>query len=87
MLPKSMGHKTKMHLQGVPPKHSTNIITIPFLIVYSHLSNKRGGLNKRDGGGVCAKLAKSLNVEAGINVESGIFWKILVHIPNVFNAH
>ena len=64
-----MGHKTKMHLQGVPPKHSTNILTIPFLIVYSHLSNKHGGLNKHGGG---AKFAKSLNMEAVANVEGGI---------------
>ena len=33
---------------------------------YSHLSNKRGGWNKRGGG---AKFAKSLKVEVGINVE------------------
>ena len=39
---------------------------------YSHLSNKRGGWNKHGGG---AKFAKSLNVEVGINVEGGIFWK------------
>ena len=37
---------------------------------YSHLFNKRGGWNKREGG---AKVAKSLNVEVGI------FWKKLVH--------
>ena len=30
---------------------------------YSHLSNKRGGLNKRGAG---AKVAKSINVEVGI---------------------
>ena len=35
---------------------------------YSHLSNKRGGWNKRGGG---AKIAKSLNVERVINI---IFW-------------
>ena len=46
--------------------------TIGFL-VYSHLSNNRGGWNKR--GGV-AKLAKSLNVEGGI------FLKKLVHKSN-----
>ena len=45
----------------------------------SHLSNKRGGWNKHGGG---AKLAKSLNVEVGINVEGGIFWKKLVHNSN-----
>ena len=39
---------------------------------YSHLSNNRGGWNKRGGG---AKVAKSLIVEVGINVEGGIFWK------------
>ena len=32
----------------------------------SHLSNKRGGWNKHGGE---AKIAKSLNVEAGIRVE------------------
>ena len=37
-------------------------------ILYSHLSNKRGGWNKRGGE---AKIAKSLNAEAGINVEMG----------------
>ena len=37
---------------------------------FSHLSNKRGGWNKREGG---AKVAKSLNVEVGINVEGRIF--------------
>ena len=35
---------------------------------YSHLSNKRRGWNKRGGE---AKIAKSLNMEAGINVEVG----------------
>ena len=40
---------------------------------YSHLFNKRGG---------GAKVAKSLNVEVGINVEGGIFWKKLVHNSN-----
>jgi len=41
--------------------------------VYSHLSNNRGGWNKRGGS---AKVAKS------INVEGGIFWKKLVHKCN-----
>ena len=50
-----------------------------YCLRYSHLSNKRGGLNKRGGG---AKVAKSLNMEVGINVEGGIFWKKLVHISN-----
>jgi hypothetical protein len=31
-----------------------------------------GGWNKRGGG---TKVAKSLNVEVGINVEGGILWK------------
>ena len=42
------------------------------LSVYSHLFNKRGGWNKHGGG---AKVAKSLNVELGINEEGGIFGK------------
>ena len=37
-------------------------------IRYSHLSDNRGGWNKRGGG---AKVAKSINVEAGITVEVG----------------
>ena len=41
--------------------------------MYSHLSNNRGG---------GAKVAKSINVEVGINVEGGIFWKRLVHKCN-----
>ena len=43
------------------------------LLCYSHLFNKRGG---------GAKVAKSLNVEVGINVEGGIFWNKLVHNSN-----
>ena len=39
---------------------------------YYHLFNKRGAWNKRGGG---AKVAKSLNVELGINEEGGIFGK------------
>ena len=46
------------------------------LIIYSHFFNKRGGWNKHGGG---AKVAKSLDMEVGINVEGGIFWKKLVH--------
>ena len=46
---------------------------------YSHLSNYRGGWNKHGGG---AKVAKSINVEVGINVEGVIFWKILVYKCN-----
>ena len=44
-----------------------------FFISYSHLSNNRGGWNKRGGS---AKSAKS------INVEGGSFWKKLVHKCN-----
>ena len=44
-----------------------------FVVMYSHLSNKRGG---------GAKFAKSLNVEVGINVEGGILWKKLMHNSN-----
>ena len=46
---------------------------------YSHLFTKCGGWNKPGGG---AKVAKSLNVEVGINVEGEIFWKKLVHKCN-----
>ena len=38
------------------------------MAIYSHLSNNRGGWNK---GGGEAKIAKSLNVEAGMNMEVG----------------
>ena len=41
-----------------------------FVAMYSHLSNNPRGWNKRGGG---AKVAKSIIVEVGINVESGIF--------------
>ena len=50
-----------------------------FVVFISHLINKRGAWNKRGGG---AKFAKSLNVEVGINVEGGIFWKKLMHNSN-----
>ena len=49
------------------------------LPAYSHLSNSRGVWNKRGEG---AKVAKSINLEVGINVEGGIFWKKLVHNCN-----
>ena len=45
----------------------------------SHLSNSRGGWNKR---GVGAKVAKSINVEVGINLEGRIVWKKLVNNCN-----
>ena len=39
-----------------------------------HLSNKRGGWNKRGGGAKVAKVAKSINVEVGIlQLESSPF--------------
>ena len=38
------------------------------IFAYPHLSNNRGGWNKRGGE---AKFAKSLNMEAGINGEVG----------------
>ena len=38
------------------------------ILNYPHLSNKCGGWNKRGGE---AKITKSLNAEAGINVEVG----------------
>ena len=49
------------------------------IIRYSHLSNNRGDWNKRGGD---EKVAKSIIVEVGINVEDGIFWKEVVHKCN-----
>ena len=50
-----------------------NLVIVPIILKsYSHLFNKRGAWNKRGGG---AKVAKSLNVELGINEEGGIFGK------------
>ena len=49
------------------------------LLLTSHLFIKRGGWNKRGGG---AKVAKSLNVELGINEEGGIFGKNKYIKPN-----
>ena len=43
---------------------------------YSHLFNKRGAWYKHEGG---AKVAKSLNVEVGINKKGGILWKKPMH--------
>ena len=40
-----------------------------FLHFYSHLSNRRGGWNKRGKRAGGAKVAKLINVEVGINVE------------------
>ena len=48
------------------------IVTFFNVCCYSHLFNKRGAWNKQGGG---AKVAKSLNVELGINEEGGIFGK------------
>ena len=39
--------------------------------LYSHLSNSRGGWSKREGGG---KIAKSINMEVGINMKGGFFF-------------
>ena len=50
-----------------------------FIDIYSHLSNNYVGWNKRGGS---EKVAKSINVEVGIKVEGGIFWKKLVHKSN-----
>ena len=50
------------------------------LRMYSHLFNKRGGWNKRGGG---TKVAKSLNMEVGINVKGWILWKKLMHNSNI----
>ena len=47
--------------------------------MYSHLSNKRGGWNKCEGG---AKFAKSLNVEVGINVRVGFCGKKIMRNSN-----
>ena len=53
-------------------KSSKRSVFLFFALGYSHLFNERGGCNKRGGG---AKVAKSLNVELGINKEGGIFGK------------
>ena len=55
---------------GTQPENTHGIQTQTQPNPYSHLSNKRGGWNKRGGG---AKFAKSLNVEGGI------LWKKLMH--------
>ena len=47
--------------------------------MYSHLSNSRGGWNKRGGG---AKVLELIDEEIGINVEGGIFWKKLLQNCN-----
>ena len=51
----------------------TKTVSLNSLAIYSHLSNKRGGWNKRGRG---AKFAKSLNMEGGI------LWKKLMHNSN-----
>ena len=43
---------------------------------YFQLSNNCEGWNKRGGG---AKVAKSINLEVGINMEGGTFWKKIVN--------
>ena len=62
-----------------PMKPMNNTGLTVKLKIYSHLSNKRGGWNKRGGG---AKFAKSINVEVGINVKCEILWKKLMHNSN-----
>ena len=47
----------------------TKLLGVAFTKKYSHLSNSHGGWNKRGGG---KKVAKSINVEVGINVE----WRV-----------
>ena len=54
-------------------RHRSQILRMFYENRYSHLSDSRGGWNKRGGG---AKVAKS------INVEDGIFGKKLVHNCN-----
>ena len=64
------------------PKNKNNFHQISkniFLQISKNILNKRGGWNKGGGG---AKVAKSLKVEVGINMEGGIFWKKLVHKCN-----
>ena len=48
-----------------------------FRRAYSHLSNSRGGWNKRRGD---AKVAKSINVEVGLNVEGGSLTFVHIHL-------
>jgi hypothetical protein len=55
------------------------VLAVAIYPPYSHLSNKRGGWNKRGGG---AKFAKALNMEVGINVQGEILWKKLMHNYN-----
>ena len=50
-------------------------------LLYSHLSNKRGGKNKRRGG---AKVAKSINAEVGITLEVGIFFEKSINVEGGF---
>ena len=45
-------------------------------VKYSHLSHSHRGWNESGGG---EKVAKSLNMVDGINVEGVIFWKKLVY--------
>ena len=67
------------HIAHFAEENSKFLFSTEISPIYSHLFNKRGGWNKRGGG---AKVAKLLNVEVGINVEGGIFWKKLVHNSN-----
>ena len=53
------------HIAHFAEENSKFLFSTEISPIYSHLFNKRGGWNKRGGG---AKVAKSLNVELGINV-------------------
>ena len=57
----------------------SKFLKLDIQVTHSHLSNKRGGRNKRRGG---ANYAKSLNLEVGKNMEGGILWKKLMHNCN-----
>ena len=60
-------------------KSESTLTFLVCLLTYSHLSNRRGGWNKRGGG---ANVPELINEEVGINVEDGIFWEKLVHKSN-----
>ena len=67
------GLSTLLHFSSANILHNVVKLLLKdhyYFFMYSHLSNKRGGWNKRRGG---AKNTKSINVEVGIIVEAGIF--------------
>ena len=49
------------------------------MYVLSYVCNSQGGRNKCV---MCAKVAKSINVEVGINMEGWILWEKLMHNSN-----